>query len=435
MPFARLAIAVSIAAAALPAAAQLRLPSLPSALPGLSQPMEPLQRRVLQPALAPVDLLGQRLRLADELLQREPRRLERDPAGAPIVRGELLLQSPSVALLDAAQAAGFRLLREQALPPLGLYLVTLGAPPAMGTAAALAWLRAHDAEAVDDFNHLLLPAGTVEAGAPATNPTGISASTSAPTAVRVGLVDGGVDARHPALRQARLQRHGCDGRAVPDAHGTAVASLLVGQAARFHGAAPGATLYAADVYCGQPAAGSVDAVLQALAWLAQQAVPVVNISLVGPPNRLLEAAVQALLKRGHLLVAAVGNDGPAAPPLYPASYAGVVGVTAVDARQRVLPEAAQGAQVSFAAPGADLAVAGLDGAYVQARGTSFAAPLVAGLLALGLPQPDAAAAARVQAELARRATDLGTPGRDPVFGQGLVAQDLRVEPAAVNARR
>jgi subtilisin family serine protease len=421
-------IAFCFAMAALPAAAQLRLPPLPSTLPSTGGPIEPLQRRVLQPVL---DTVGQRLRLADDLLRREPRRLERDPNGAPIVRGELLLQSPSVALLDAAQAAGFQLLREQALPSLGLYLVTLGAPASMDTAAARDWLRARDAEAVDDFNHLLLPAGTVAGGAPAATATGAAA----PTAVRIGLVDGGVDMRHPALRQATVQRHGCEGRGVPDAHGTAVASLLVGQAARFHGAAPGATLYAADVYCGQPAAGSVDAVLQALAWLAQQAVPVVNISLVGPPNRLLEAAVKALLQRGHLLVAAVGNDGPAAPPLYPAAYVGVIGVTAVDARQRVLPEAAQGPQVCFAAPGADLAVAALNGGYATARGTSFAAPLVAGLLALSLPQPDAAAAAQATAELARSALDLGAPGRDDVFGHGLVGAGLRTDPREVNARR
>src|SRR5256885_5630000 len=53
---------------------------------------------------------------------------------------------------------------------------------------------------------------------------------------------------------------------------------------------------------------------------------------------------QNVLARGHLVVAAVGNDGPAAPPLYPAAWPGVVGVTAVDARQQVLGEALRGAR-------------------------------------------------------------------------------------------
>ena len=58
----------------------------------------------------------------------------------------------------------------------------------------------------------------------------------------------------------------------------------------------------------------------------------INVSLVGPRNALLERVVASLVSRGHLIVAAVGNDGPAAPPLYPAAYDGVVGVTAVDQR-------------------------------------------------------------------------------------------------------
>ena len=158
--------------------------------------------------------------------------------------------------------------------------------------------------------------------------------------------------------------------------------------------------------------------------MARQRVPVVNVSLVGPSNATLAHVVAALLARGHIVVAAVGNDGPAAPPLYPASYPGVVGVTAVDARDRVLPEAARGPQVAFAAPGADLAVAanGTEG-YAPARGTSFAAPIVAGLLASTGVRGEAAVA-----QLARAAVDLGPPGRDPIYGYGLVGAQVRVGP-------
>jgi len=81
-------------------------------------------------------------------------------------------------------------------------------------------------------------------------------------------------------------------------------------------------------------------------------------------------------RKGHLIVAAVGNDGRRTAAV-PASYAGVVGVTGVTVERRALPEAAQGPQVMFAAPGAELAVARPGGGYVVARGTSFAAPLVA----------------------------------------------------------
>jgi subtilisin family serine protease len=136
----------------------------------------------------------------------------------------------------------------------------------------------------------------------------------------------------------------------------------------------------------------------------------------------VEAAVRAALARGHVIVAAVGNDGPAAAPLYPASYPGVVGVTGVDARNRALPEAGRGAQVDFAAPGSDFSAATIGGRSAAIRGTSYAAPIVAGLLARRLSGGDGAAA---QAALAREAQDLGPRGADRTFGAGLVGQEVR----------
>jgi subtilisin family serine protease len=114
----------------------------------------------------------------------------------------------------------------------------------------------------------------------------------------------------------------------------------------------------------------------------------------------------------HVVVAAVGKDGPAAPPLYPSAYPGVVGVTGVDSRDRVLVEAGRGAQVDFAAPG----VWEIDGR--RARGTSYAAPVVAGVLAARMTAPGGAA--RALAALQQDARDLGARGRDDVYGYGLV---------------
>jgi subtilisin family serine protease len=236
-------------------------------------------------------------------------------------------------------------------------------------------------------------------------------------------VDGSAAADHPALRRAKIvQRAFAPGGARITDHATAVASLMVGQAGPFRGAAPGASLYVADVYGTTPAGGSAEAIARGLAWLAQMRVPVVNISLVGPRNGLLERAVAALNARGVVVVAAVGNDGPAAPPLYPASYPGVVAVTAVNGRRQVLPEAGRGTHVDFAAPGADMAGASARGGYLAVRGTSFAAPLVAGLIA------------RQGGADRLAAVDLGAAGADPVYGRGLVGFDLRTEPVRVGAR-
>lgn len=59
-------------------------------------------------------------------------------------------------------------------------------------------------------------------------------------------------------------------------------------------------------------------------------------------------------RRGMVLIAAVGNAGPRSPPLYPAAYREVIGVTAVDADYRLLPQANRGRQVAVAAPGVDV---------------------------------------------------------------------------------
>jgi subtilisin family serine protease len=190
----------------------------------------------------------------------------------------------------------------------------------------------------------------------------------------------------------------------------------------------------ADVYCGHPTGGAVDALVAAFGWLVQEQVPVINVSLVGPNNTMLERVIQNLIGGGYIVVAAVGNDGPAAPPLYPAAYPGVVGVTAVDAHGRVLIEAARGPQVTFAAPGADLAAAGADSGYTAVRGTSFAAPFVAALLAPGIASPDPGAATAAIDALARSAVDLGPPGRDLTYGFGLVGADYRIDPAPLIRR-
>lgn len=371
-----------------------------------------------------------------ELLRRHRDQLEADPHGAPVVRGEILAFSPSAAALQSARAAGFTVLREESLGDLGVRLIVLHATGK--TARALARLEALDPAGAYDFNHLYTDSGAVSAaeagdaqpppaGAPRAD-AGEHGAAAEHGSIRIGLIDSGVDVTHEVFSGIAIERHGC-AAAVPAEHGTAVASLMVGHASALNGAAPGSGLYAADVFCGLPTGGAVDTVAEAFAWLVRERVPVINVSLVGPPNRMLEQIVKEVLSRGHVIVAAVGNDGPAAPPLYPAGWPGVIGVTAVDARQRVLVEASRGPQVRFAAPGADMAAAGPGHGYVLVRGTSFASPIVAGLLALELPATDGVAAQRAVAALAARAHHLGAAGLDPVYGYGVVGVELRRQPA------
>lgn len=345
--------------------------------------------------------------------------IEADDAGRPVVRGEILALGVTPAAAQRLRQAGFTLRTNPDLAELGLDSATLKSPRGLSAVEAVRRLRELDPDGQYDFNHLyqesgMAPALTAAAGAGA-------ASAGDGRGLRVGLIDGAVAASRPALANASLTQQGfAAGAPRPTAHATAVASLLAGSAPAFRGAAPGASLYVADVYGSTPTGGSAQAVARALAWLSHDGGPVINISLVGPPNLVLEAAVKAVIARGHILVAAVGNDGPAAPPLYPAAYPGVVAVTGVDPGRRVLPEAGRGTHVDFAAQGSGLKAAAAGGGLAPVRGTSFAAPIVAGALALRLKAPDRAGAAQAIEALGREAADLGSPGADPIYGRGLV---------------
>jgi subtilisin family serine protease len=392
----------------------------------------PIRRALSQDlaATAGAPLTEVRRLAAARLIREHPEVVEADEHGDPVVRGEVLALAPSAAALGAARRAGFRIIGRTTSAELGLDSATLKAPDGLSAREALRRLQALDPQGQYEFDHIYQESG--ETGGAA---RGEASGGRAPRNVRVGLIDGSADAEHPALRRANLvQQAFAPGGARVTAHATAVASLLAGDDGAFHGAAAGATLLVADVYGRTPAGGSAAAIVKALAWLARSRVGVINISLVGPPNLVLGAAVRGLAERGVLLVAAVGNDGPAAPPLYPAAYPGVVAVTGVDARRQALPEAGRGRYVAFAAPGAQMAAAAPGGGFTAVRGTSFAAPIVAGELARELPTPDPAGAARALGRLQAAAVDLGSPGRDPVYGFGLVGFSLRTDPAQVGAR-
>lgn len=424
---------------ALPASAQVRLPNLPGGgrLPGgeLLRRTEPLLTSTSQ-LLAPVDPLRWRERLADQLLRRHPDQLQRNAADELVFIGEVLaLPSSAQARQRVLSMDGWERVEETRLDGLDLAWLRLRASAGTSTAALaarIAQLRAEDPEGSYDYHHVYVDAGTATsttlASASATGSIGTEGAVTGER--RVGMIDSGVDAAHPSLRHVALTRQGCAGQARPAAHGTAVASLLVGDSEiGFRGALPRGRLFAMDVYCegGSQAGGGVQAIAEGFGWLARMRVGVVNISLVGPPNALLRRVVEAAQDKGLLIVAPVGNDGPSAPPLYPAAWPGVIAVTGVDARRRVLVEAGRGPHVAFAAPGADMVAAEAGGrGYAAVRGTSFAAPLVAGLLAARLPSSDRAASSSAFNALAREAIDLGAPGRDDVYGVGLVGASLRV---------
>ena len=392
--------------------AQVSLP--PVQLPDAARMLPPLPEVRAEPLLSVAGRLTQvRLDRIAALVQRNRDSIELDERGEPAVRGVLVASGVDDTMIARAAKEGFGLLDRENIEGLGLVIARFHAPEGRSLARArkqLAKLLPAAEVDVDNIYFASGPGGALSYAALAASGGGGPAS--------LGLIDGGV-AAHPSI--AGRVEQGAFAKGAPSAsrHGTAVASLLVGSGA-VQGAAPGQRLLAADVYGTDPAGGNASAIARALGWLAQSGVAVTTISLVGPDNKLLSVAVLRAQQRGMLIVAAVGNDGPAAPPAYPASYRGVFAVTGVDAKGRVLPEAGRALHVDFAAPGDAVLVATGAGSTDRLRGTSFAAPLVAGRLALRYPAPSIDRIGPAVAGLVMEARDLGKTGRDKIYGHGLI---------------
>ena len=325
---------------------------------------------------------------------------------------------------------GFTIRERQDLATLGRVLLRVAAPEDRDIAQAALEL-ALDAPGTEiDFNHVYRPGASDEqdtlTGAPAIEPGLALQRPPSSSGLAVGIVDTALFREHDALRAADIVERDfvpfAAGR--PTAHGTAVASVLVGDAAKLEPQLRGGRVYAASVFFADAEgsdAATAASLTAAAEWLSTERVPVINMSLAGPPNRVLEAAIEALAERGVVVVAAVGNNGPNGEPLYPAAYAQVVGVTAVDSANRIYRYANRGTHVAFAAPGVDVRVARSGGGYRELSGTSIAAPHAAAAIAHAVASRAGESSAALVAELKRSARDLGAKDFDPVFGFGLIA--------------
>ena len=240
--------------------------------------------------------------------------------------------------------------------------------------------------------------------------------------LRIGMIDSQVDVTHPSLRSAHISSKSFApaGSVMPEFHGTAIASIIAASDTDYRGLAPNAELYAAAVFEEDETRGEIAStvsLVRALDWLISSGVDVVNISLAGPPNRLLETALKRAAEHDVMILAAAGNGGPVAQPMYPAAYDSVVAVTAVDSGGQVFRLANRGKYLDLSAPGVGMLHARAGGGYTASSGTSFAVPFAATAAArLRQLQPDQ----DVLKLLIDSAEDLGPPGRDDIYGHGLV---------------
>jgi minor extracellular protease Epr len=349
-------------------------------------------------------------------------------------QSEIIATGLSAADLDRLLTEGFTLLRRQQITLLGTELARLRAPSRLSRGQALERARRlvpNASFANNDLYRRLLQAPYRPSGGSCgqhCEAFEITAWTLAvgrcATGVAIGVVDTGVDLSHPSLAGARVTLRTIRSPDRPPSdvdHGTAVVSLLVGNTeSDIVGIIPGARVLAADAFHGRGHASSADAhdLIVAIDWLVSEGVKVVNLSLSGPHNEHLQRIIARAQSQGVHLIAASGQPDRNQMSGYPAKYPGVIAVSAVDNRLRPSRLAIRGDHISFAAPGAGIAVARRPSGVRRVEGTSFAAPFVSAAYAVGLERSKGAAG--VTDLLARSARDLGVPGRDSIYGWGLL---------------
>lgn len=228
--------------------------------------------------------------------------------------------------------------------------------------------------------------------------------------VRVAVIDTAVEISHPELAgqiAGRRRFVAGDMRAEGERHGTAVAGVIAAQAGNRRGIvgiAPGARLLALEACEQREPAGRGNCTTFDLARAIDHAIgmdaDVVNLSLAGPRDPLLERLLAQAIARDVVVIAAAGVG----EPNFPAAMPGVIAVGAENPARRT-------SQV-LTAPGADvLSLAPPDG-YDYFSGDSIAAAQVSGVVALLLQRAPQLRPADIRPLLARTARRPSVPGRD-----------------------
>jgi Subtilase family len=348
-------------------------------------------------------------------------------SGSEFVADEILVAHLRADAGMAMDGLGFVLLNERRLASLDLTIARLRVPRQMTARTARRLLADRYPGVLVDLNSLYRPQGQLVLPPP-DYPTRLIGWGHVPgdcgQGIRIGLLDTAVDAAAQDLRGARIVQRlfvPADATAASREHASAIAAILVGRRA---GLLPGAELAVAGAFDADPDGtpiADVMALVSGLDWLVARRARVINMSFAGDANAVVALALQRVIE-GHaiVVVAAAGNGGPNAPPAFPAAEPGVIAVTAVDSRAQPYADANRGDYVAFAAPGVRIWTPSPTASGSYHTGTSFAAPFVTAAVAARLAGGAASDSQRLVDSLARTALDLGRPGRDPVFGRGLI---------------
>ncbi len=321
---------------------------------------------------------------------------------------------------------GYTLHKQEKLAGLNLYLLTFDCPPGVSPKdASLELERLQPKSSVGELNKYLLNSSQLSFLQPQVPKTFANEMLGWPESgcdvpVKIGIIDGGLSEKFKQQTSAKIYTRSFIETAPSETavrHGTSIGAILADPARL-----KDVMLYSAAVV-EQDENGndysSPTAILKALNWMILNDVKVVNISLSGPPNKVLETALEVASEKGLLIVAAVGNQGQNSPPQFPAAYNTVLAATAVDVEGDIYDKAVRGNHVDFSAPGVDIYI-NVEGQSRYISGTSIAAPFITAAIASSLGMKEHKNRQDIIQHFSGSATDLGPKGKDTIFGLGLI---------------
>jgi minor extracellular protease Epr len=209
-------------------------------------------------------------------------------------------------------------------------------------------------------------------------------------------------------------------------HGTHVAGIIGAKKNTLGvvGVAPDSSLYAVKVL-DSDGEGYLSDIIAGIEWSIEHKMDVINLSLgSNEPSDAMRNVIDNAYSNGILVVAAAGNDGTADGTGdnvdYPAKYTSVIAVSATDVNNNRAAFSSTGPKVEVSAPGVNVKSTYLNNSYEYLSGTSMAAPFVSGNLAILKQANPSMTNSELRKLLNEKTVDLGTQGRDPWFGYGMV---------------
>ena len=371
--------------------------------------------------------------------------LDEDPAGAPYVAGELIVnyeeRAPEQAVESLDEEADAQV--EDEFPEIDAKLLEFPEVKDEGSNEArkqdLGRIKENletdpSVESVD-YNYLVEAAdtpndprfgeqwGLEEIRSPK------AWDTSEGRGVVVAVLDTGIDPDHPEFEEKVVAQQNFvswDESNVPgdgDGHGTHVAGIVAAATNNDVGVAgvcPGCELLVGEVL-NDEGDGSLADVLDGIFWAVDvNEAKVINLSLSSPQGAsALQNAVEYAWNEGSVIVAAAGNKGRNVKE-YPAAYSNAIAVGATNRNGNRASFSNHGAWLDVSAPGAAILSTDLSGGYAFMSGTSMAAPHVSGLAGLLAANPQLDTPAKIRGIVESTATDAGPVGKDEYHGWGLI---------------